>query len=137
MISTDDQLAIHTLLAQASYAYDTRDLDALAACFCSDAQMSLQIAGGDLIGPFIGIDNIMQLYRDAMSKQTDVRKHVVTNTIIDGRDGEASAVSILTLFATENGTTRLLTVGFYRDSLRLQDGAWRLQQRHVDLDSAY
>ena len=137
LISENHQLAIHKLLAMASLAYDTRDLETLEDCFWPYAQMSLQIAGGDIVGPFSGTDNIMQLYGDAMSKQTDVRKHVVTNTIIDGHNTEASAVSILTLFATYKGMTRLLTVGFYKDNLTLKRGEWRLQKRHVDLDSAY
>jgi hypothetical protein len=39
--------------------------------------------------------------------------------------------------ATENGETRLLTAGVYRDTVRRTDKGWLLVKRHLDLDSAY
>lgn len=139
MISLDDRFEIQTLLAQASYGYDTRDLALLESCLTEDAQMSLCIAGGDLVGPFEGRENIMQLYRSSMESQSDIRKHVVSNTVIDDTDAgdTLNVTSILTLFATENSETRLLTVGFYRDQVSRHEGRWRISKRHVDLDSAY
>jgi len=142
MISADDKFAITELLARASYGYDERDLGLLESCLCEDAIMSLRIAGGDLMGPFEGRDNIMQLYRDSMASQTDVRRHVVSNHLFTPSDpavaeGSVDVVSNLTLFASEGGQTRLLTVGLYRDVVRREDSGWRIAHRHVDLDSAY
>jgi hypothetical protein len=45
--------------------------------------------------------------------------------------------SNLTLFATEDGKTQLLSTGLYRDTIRQVDNQWRIATRHVDLDSAY
>ncbi len=139
MISSEDKFQIQTLLAQASYGYDARDLDLLESCLTEDAQMSLCIAGGDLVGPFEGRDNIMQLYSSSMDAQSDVRKHVVSNIIIDDAESTdtLNVTSILTLFATQDGETRLLTVGFYRDQVTQSADGWRISKRHVDLDSAY
>ena len=137
MLSVDDKVAIGELLARASYGYDQRDLDVLQDCLTEDAVMSLCIAGGDLVGPFEGRDNIMQLYRDSMASQNDVRRHVVSNSFFSGDGNAAEVVSNLTLFATEDGQTRLLTAGLYRDSLRRGPDGWQISRRHVDLDSAY
>ena len=137
MLPADDKAAISELLAKASYGYDQRDLTLLEACLTEDAVMSLCIANGDLVGPFEGRDNIMQLYRDSMASQNDVRRHVVSNSFFAGEGDTVEVVSNLTLFATEDGQTRLLTAGLYRDTVRRTAGAWQIARRHVDLDSGY
>ena len=38
---------------------------------------------------------------------------------------------------TENGETKLLSAGVYRDVVRNTADGWRLLHRHLDLDSAY
>ena len=142
MLSADDKFAISELLSRASYGYDERNLELLESCLHEDAIMSLRIAGGDLVGPFEGRDSIMQLYKDLMASQSDVRRHVVSNHFFSPSDtavseGTVDVVSNLTLFATENGKTSLLTTGMYRDVVRRDDEAWQIVHRHVDLDSAY
>ncbi len=99
--------------------------------------MSMQIAGGDLVGPFEGRDNIMELYRGAKSTQTDVRRHVISNIFFDTSGDTLSVTSYLTLFATENAETKLLTTGVYRDQVVQIEGEWKISRRHIDLDSAY
>ena len=99
--------------------------------------MSMQIGGGDLVGPFEGRDNIMELYRGAKSTQTDVRRHVISNIFFDTTGDALSVTSYLTLFATENAETKLLTTGVYRDQVVPIEGEWKISRRHIDLDSAY
>ena len=83
MPSAEDRFAISELLNRMAYFYDENHLDDLAACFADDAVMSMQIAGGDMVGPFEGRNNIMELYRGAKSTQTDVRRHDITNIMFD------------------------------------------------------
>ena len=79
----------------------------------------------------------MTLYRDAMAAQTDVRRHVISNPFFTETGDEPTVVSNLTLLATEDGHSRLLCTGVYRDTLHRIDSRWRLYRRHLDLDSAY
>ena len=137
MPSVEDHLAISELLTRMAYYYDEGHLDALAACFADDAIMSMQIAGGDLVGPFEGRDSIMELYRGAKSTQTDVRRHDITNIMFDPSGDTLAVTSYLTLFATENAETKLLTTGVYRDQVAQLSGDWKIVRRHIDLDSAY
>ena len=137
MPSTEDRLAIAELLNRMGYYYDENHLDDLAASFTGDAVMSMQIGGGDLVGPFEGRDNIMELYRGAKSTQTDVRRHVISNIFFDTTGDTLSVTSYLTLFATENTETKLLTTGVYRDQVVPIEGEWKISRRHIDLDSAY
>ena len=99
--------------------------------------MSMQITGGDMVGPFEGRDSIMELYRGAKSSQTDVRRHDITNIMFDASGDSLAVTSYLTLFATENAETKLLTSGVYRDQVGQIDGEWKIARRHIDLDSAY
>ena len=137
-ISIEQRLAIHEFLARAAYAYDVRDVPLLESGFAEDASLSMRIAGGDLIGPFEGREAIMGLMTGSMEEQSDVRKHVISNVFIDEGDDGIVATSFLTLIATENGETRLLSAGVYRDTLvQGAGGDWQLVRRHIELDNAY
>ena len=137
MPSAQDRCNISELLNRMAYYYDENHLDDLAACFATDALMSMQIDGGDIVGPFKGRDSIMELYRGAKSSQTDVRRHNITNIMFDASGDALAVTSYLTLFATENAETKLLTTGVYRDQVGQIDGEWKIARRHIDLDSAY
>jgi 3-phenylpropionate/cinnamic acid dioxygenase small subunit len=136
-LSLEQKLAIHELLGRAAYAYDERDLDALENSFDPAAVMSMRIAGGDLIGPFEGRDGIMQLMKNSMAEQTDVRRHVVSNIFFESTGERPVVISNLTLLSTQNGVASLLATGVYRDTVVENDGCWRLCARHIDLDSPY
>ena len=137
MPSAEDRFAITELLNRMAYFYDEDHLDDLAASFAPDAVMSMQIAEGDTVGPFEGRDSIMELYRGAKASQTDVRRHDITNIMFDASGDTLAVTSYLTLFATENAETKLLTTGVYRDQVGRVDGEWKITRRHIDLDSAY
>ena len=137
MPSVEDRFAISELLNRMAYYYDEGHLDELAACFAEGAVMSMQIAGGDMVGPFEGRDSIMELYRGAKSTQTDVRRHDITNILFDASSDALAVTSYLTLFATEHAETKLLTTGVYRDQVGQIDGEWKIIRRHIDLAIAY
>jgi 3-phenylpropionate/cinnamic acid dioxygenase small subunit len=137
-LAVAEKLAIHELLARAAYALDERDMTMLAAAFAPDAQFTLRIAGGDLIGPFVGRDGIMQLMTSATAAQTDKRRHVISNMFFEtATEHTAVVVSNLTLMATEHGVIQLLSAGVYRDEVIKGEGGWQLLRRHLDLDKTY
>lgn len=134
------QLAIHSTIARSAYALDERQMDDLENCFTADAQLQIVIAGADPIS-FASRDTIMGLMRDSADTQTDVRRHVTTNTFFQNtgneRDGELSTTSNLTITAVENEVIRLVTSGYYKDTFVQQDGEWRIRVRRIELDMAY
>lgn len=143
MPDASDRAAIAELLARAAYALDEREDAMLSACFSEDACFSLRIAGGELVGPFEGREAIMGLMRGAWESQTDKRRHVVSNVFYaEGgepaqRAGAVVVRSYLTLLATENGESHLLSAGVYRDEVLAGADGWQLVRRHLDLDKAY
>lgn len=129
---------ISELLHRSAYALDHKDLSALASCFHQQASFRLVIEGVEEVSQFNGLDEIMGLMKGALDAQTDVRRHVVSNIWFEdeGAD-EATVVSYLSLMATENGVTQLITTGIYRDVVVASEDGWLLSQRHLQLDRPY
>jgi 3-phenylpropionate/cinnamic acid dioxygenase small subunit len=137
-LSEVDKLKISELLSRSAYALDERDVDMLSACFSEEANFTMRIAGGDMIGPFEGRESIMKLMTDSMDQQTDKRRHVVSNIFFESSESNnVSVVSNLTLFATENEEIQVLSAGVYHDQVVKIDNNLELHQRHLDLDKSY
>ena len=133
-----NKLAIYELLGRAAYHFDQRELDELAACFTEDATMLVNIADGQVFGPFEGRDAIMGLISAALDAQTDMRRHIISNFLFEKEGNKnATCVSQIVLAATENGEIRLITSGIYRDMVVKENGRWRISDRKLDLELAF
>ena len=132
-----DRAAIEDLANRYSLAYDTADLDGIEATFTEDATFSMVIAGGDKLS-FGPREAIMKLMRDSLSSQTDQRRHVNSNLIVEGeQDGVTRTKHYLTLVATEEGQINLLSAGLYSSEIVEEGGSLRFRSLHLDLDKAY
>ena len=127
-------LAIRELLSRAAYALDVRDMEMLEACFSPDAVMELQITGMADEMLFEGRDNIMGLMRQSAEEQTDQRRHITTNVFFES---DSQVVSNLTLTAVENGQIRLVTSGYYKDTVKQEATNWVIAKRRIELDMPY
>ncbi|MEM7097718.1 MAG: nuclear transport factor 2 family protein [Pseudomonadota bacterium] len=134
-----DKLAISELLSRSAYGLDAKDLDLLQGCFTEDANFTLTIEGVPEASKFTGLKEIMGLFTGALEVQTDERKHVLSNLwYTDEGDQKAVVLSYLSLFATENGETNLITTGLYKDTVRKgDDGIWQVVDRNLTLDRPY
>ncbi|MDR6123520.1 3-phenylpropionate/cinnamic acid dioxygenase small subunit [Bacillus sp. SLBN-46] len=138
MVDTTEKMKIGELLSKSAYALDERKLEMLGECFSEDAIFTMRIAEGNLVGPFTGHGEIMNLMKDSMETQTDKRRHVVSNVFFEKVDSEhASVLSYLSLFATENGNIKLLTTGLYQDEVVKINHQWKIKKRHIDLELPY
>ena len=139
MLDTSAKTQISELLARSAFALDHKDLDALEATFAEDAVFTLVIDGVDEPSVFEGRGAIMGLMKGALDQQTDLRRHVLSNVFYaeEGTDS-ATVLAYLTLMATENGVTSLITTGLYTDQVRqAADGSWLIARRHLKLDRPY
>lgn len=138
-MDTTSKLEIGELLARSAYGLDAKDLETLQSCFREDANFNLAIAGLPEASRFEGREQIMSLFKGALDDQTDERKHVISNIWFSqaGQD-RATVVSYLSLFATENGATNLVTTGLYTDQVaRDARGQWLIADRDLKLDRPY
>ena len=138
-MDTTDKIAISELLARSAYGLDAKDMGLLEGCFAAEANFTLTIEGVPDVSKFTGREEIMGLFSGALDAQTDERKHVISNLWYseEGADS-ATVVSYLSLFATENGLTNLITTGAYTDQVaRGSDGQWLITDRDLKLDRPY
>jgi hypothetical protein len=132
-----DRAAIEDLANRYSLAYDSADLDGIETTFTEDATFSMVIAGGDKLS-FGPREAIMNLMRDSLSSQTDQRRHINSNLIVEGeQDGVTRTKHYLTLVATEEGQISLLSAGLYSSEIVEEGGTLRFRSLHLDLDKAY
>ena len=69
-LNAEEKQSISELLSRAAFAYDEKDIEMLSASFSVDAQFTMRIADGDLIGPFKGREGIMKLMIDSRLNTT-------------------------------------------------------------------
>lgn len=132
-----ERSAIENLANTYSLCYDSGDLETMAGLFTEDAVFSLVVAGGDRIA-FESRDAIMKLMGDSLATQTDQRRHINSNLIVEGEaDGVTRTTHYLTLVATEDGVISLLSAGVYSSTIVEDAGVLRFRTLHLDLDKAY
>ncbi len=135
---TTERLLILETLNRYAWAYDTRDLGALAECFTSDGAMLVALAGTDGWGPYEGREAIVDWMAGVMHSQTDQRRHSIGNVVFRKLDAQRARVdSFLTLTAVENGAARLVCTGTYHDEMVNDQGTWRIQHKLLRLDNAF
>lgn len=128
---------IKNTLAKWTVGYDERSVPMMADCFTQDAVMSLDI-GEMKMGPFEGHAEVMKHFTDHHEIQTDQRRHVTTNVVVENETANsADSVSYLSLWVTEDNAVRLQAAGVYRDQWTIEDGKWRIRRRHLTLDVHY
>ena len=123
-----DLTEIQQLLSRYCYAHDSQDPEMLATTFAKDAT---------LLG-MTGRDEIAARYAEGYKQLTARRRHVLTNFLIL-EDGEDRAVvqSYITLYLIRGEQLELHLTGVYRDTVVLEDGAWKILSRDAEMDTPY
>ena len=123
-----DFAAAQQLMARYCWAHDEQDLDLLAQCFAKDVEMMGQQ----------GRDQLLDLFKAGYESMGVKRRHVVTNMFFE-EEGETEAVlrSYITLYMIENDVISLHLTCMYRDTIVLEDGAWRIRARDAQPDVTY
>ncbi|TXK34422.1 nuclear transport factor 2 family protein [Nonomuraea sp. C10] len=133
-----DWAALNTLLGDFAWGLDTKDPDAVLACYWPGARYSVQAADGTLYGPHEGHDAIRAHFGGTIGRQTDTRRHVITNVRVASVAGAASTVAAyLTLMVTVDGVLRPRCTGTYRFVVREEGGELRFDESSVTLDGAF
>lgn len=135
---THDRLAIVETLNRYAWAYDTRDLEALGACFTSNGAFDITLAGHPGWGPYRGREAIVAWLGEVMQSQHDQRRHCVSNVVFRDLQGARAQVdSYLVLTAVENGSLRVVCTGTYHDDLVREGGSWRIASKTLRLDNPF
>jgi hypothetical protein len=121
------------------WGYDERDPGQLADCFTADGVWEGSIMGADQVGPFVGRDAVVAFLAGFWDVQTDQRRHIFTNVVVDDLTGTtATAHAYLLLTASSDATMTPVTNGPYRLEMRKEEGGvWRIARLTAGFDAPF
>ncbi len=125
-LTSDDRLAIFDLMAHYAWAIDTCDADAYVACFTANAVLSMRAV------PNRGHDGI-RTYVTALFARPEFhgRQHHHNEVIIEGNDERCRVKSYSMITQRfDDGETKVMFAGHYRDVVVKQNGRWLFAERH-------
>jgi 3-phenylpropionate/cinnamic acid dioxygenase small subunit len=127
---SDARSAIENTLYRYAWTYDMDELDGIAECFTTDAEVEFRDSGVK-----VGRDAVAAEMRRRREKYDDgsIPWHVITNLYItDESEHQATVRSWYTFFIqAPDGAQRFASIGWYDDVFALEDGAWRIKRRRV------
>ena len=129
---------VRELLARYTWAHDNRDFEALAECFTADAHYTMRIATNEASQPTIGAKAISDLVASFKAKQTDQRRHLITNVVFDDlTEDMARTRSYVTVLATEKDTLEVVSTGVCADEIVRDSGKLRFRSKAMHLDKGF
>ena len=123
MLSTEDRWAIGEVISLHGHLFDEGHLDRLDELFTADVVYDLADFGMKRLN---GIDAVRRATLELGS--ANPLAHHVTNIVITSADGDSVRTRCKALAVMADGTCSSAT---YIDTLRREDGQWRLSHRTV------
>lgn len=134
-----DRLLIAERIARYGWAYDERDRGALADCFAPDGVWQGVIMGHHRVEPIHGAQAIANWLAGFWDTQSDQRRHVFTNLVVDEPDADqATAHAYLVLLSSHDGATAPVSAGPYRFTMRRTGGElWHIALLSAGFDAPF
>lgn len=122
-----DRLLLGELMYRYGWSFDERRADLLGACFIGDATWEARIMGTTVIGPHVGRDAIMDFMTEFWPAQTDQRRHMIMNVVIEDQSPEEATIfSYHLLTSAAGGQISPVTAGFYVARAVKVEGRWQI-----------
>jgi ketosteroid isomerase-like protein len=144
-MSIEDKLAIHEMIAQYSYTYDSQDADGFARLFVEDGVFEIFVPGK--ASPSVRLPSRREI-REWATQRLQQRsgrftsRHYQSGIVFDELTSD-SAVTRTMVLITHQGVTEAgpqpTVSGVYRDQWRRRPEGWRLAHRaaYLDLDPGF
>jgi ketosteroid isomerase-like protein len=133
-----DRVMIAERVHRYGWGYDERDRGLLADCFTADGVWEGSVMGAEQVGPFEGRDAVVAFLTEFWTVQTDQRRHIFTNVVVDDLTGDAAvAHAYLLLTASSDATMTPVTNGPYRLIMRKEQGIWRIARLVAGFDAPF
>lgn len=133
-----DRVMIAERIARYGWGYDERNRELLADCFTVDGVWEGSLMGDEQVGPFEGRDVIVAFLTDFWNVQTDQRRHIFTNVVVQELSATtAVAHAYLLLTATSEAAMAPVTNGPYRLVMRKDAGVWRIARLVAGFDAPF
>jgi hypothetical protein len=116
---------------------DQQDAAMVRSALTEDAETCMFL-DGQKMGPPPGREGIVGYLEEFWKSQTDQRRHVLSNAIVESESPRASVVGFyLTLYATKDRALRPVATGRYRVHFVAKDGAERIRSIELTLDGPF
>ena len=133
-----DRALIAERIYRYGWAYDERNPELLGDCFTSEGIWEGSIMGQIAVGPFVGREAIVDFLSSFWTEQTDQRRHIFTNVIIDAlSDAEAVGQAYLMLTASSDSAMSPVTTGPYRFEFAKEPDCWRMKRLSGGFDAPF
>jgi hypothetical protein len=134
MISTDDKMAIHELIARFCHCSDYGDWDGLRGMFTEDAVT--EIDGGDM--KFTGVEAQVEHARASEEQTEGKNRHYYFNIVIS-KDGEAVYADYMMINVNAGHvpmSSQIVVTGRHRDRFVETGDGWKFAHRYVTFDQS-
>ncbi len=131
-----DRLLIQESASRYALAYDERRMEILADVLTEDVTFAFCVSGGGY-GEFKGRDTVIDWLGEVMQGQSDQRRHVCGNFIVEELSAGRATVTLYHALFASDAETRLVTSGFYRMEMRKADDKWRICFIYDGLDRPF
>ena len=116
---------------------DEQDADLMRSALAADAENSMLLDGEKIALP-PGREGIVGYIEAFWRTQTDQRRHILSNAIVESESEDAAVASFyLTLYATKDRRLRPVATGKYRVRFVLKDGAAWIRNVELTLDGPF
>jgi len=144
-MSIEDKVAIHEMIAQYSYTYDSKDADGFAQLFVDDGVFEIFIAGKT--SPAVRLQSRREIREWAAQRLQErngrfTSRHYQSGILFDELSSDSARTRTMVL-VTHQGVTepapRATDSGVYHDRWRRTPEGWRLAHRaaHVDRNPGF
>ena len=126
------ELEIRNLIARVAQVADHGPLDEYGPLFTHDG--AWEFPGGPRYGRADILEGARQRRRDGVTGPGSRTRHLISTVSVVVEDGgRATADSYWQFWRETDSAPTLFNMGHYHDSLRHEDGAWRVARREITL----
>lgn len=116
---------------------DEQDAERVRSTLMEDAQTGM-ILDGQKMGPPPGREGIVGYLEEFWRTQTDQRRHVLSNAIVEAESPEGAVASFyLTLYATKDRVLRPIATGKYSVQFVLKGASGWIRNVELTLDGPF
>lgn len=127
-----DLNALNQLFALYAWSMDGHELHRLNDVFGEGSSFVGSFPGGQF--DFQGKAELVAFITDTTNAQTDQRRHVITNVMLES---ETKGRANLSLVVIDGGVVTLKTTGVYTVDLVTEPGGLRFRRMQLDLDAGF
>jgi hypothetical protein len=125
------------LMSRFYLGLDEQDAEMIRSTLTEDAETCM-VLDGQKMGPPPGREGIVGYLEDFWRTQTDQRRHVLSNAIVESEAPEAAVLCFyLTLYATKDKKLRPVATGRYRVLFVSKNGSERIRNIELALDGPF